>query len=411
MLPTATDNGGRLAAIMPTGLAALALGHDRPALPELLSTLQCGDEIPSELTTAVSLLPRLKSLVVVAVDGLGAANLKARRGHAPTLSSLGQRRITTVTPSTTAAALTTLTTGTLPGEHGFVGYRIRHPRLGVLSPLRDWTGVGDPRTWQLSTPLFERAASLGVTARSYGRPAHRLSGLTNAILSDAEYTGGDTIAERFEHAKGHLVSGESTLAYVYVDELDRAGHQFGWQSQEWSNRLEQFDRAFSDFVTGLPAGTGVVVTADHGMVDIEPHQQIIFDLSAPEFADVAEVAGEPRFRTFFLREGADSAAFAAMLEATEAKRAWVATREEVFASGVFGDRVAPGVPERIGDVVLAARGQVAYYSTADDEQALKMVGQHGSWTDEERGIPLILAGALSGSGFGKAIELVASARG
>ncbi|MCS3428320.1 alkaline phosphatase family protein [Leucobacter aridicollis] len=412
MLPTATDNGGRLAAIVPTGLAALALGNDLPAGEVLRSALggPASAEAADREARALALVPPLRSLVVLAVDGLGSANLKARKGHAPTLAGLSHRRITTVTPSTTGAALTTLTTGRLPAEHGLVGYRIMHPELGLLSPLRDWEGIADVRSWQHAEPLFEAASRLGLRARVYGRPAHSGSGLTRAILTGAEYVGGDTIAERLAAATGDLAGGAPTLAYVYVDELDRAGHQFGWQSRQWSDRLEQLDRAVGDFLTGLPAQTGVVVTADHGMVDVESHQQVVFDLSDPAFADVIEVGGEPRFRTFFIDPAGDADAFAAWLAAREGKRAWVTTRDEAFAAGLFGSAVAPGVAERVGEVILAARGQCAYYTTADDPQSLDMVGQHGSWTDEERGIPLISAGALAHSGFAKAVEILGAAQ-
>ncbi|KUF06985.1 alkaline phosphatase family protein [Leucobacter sp. G161] len=412
MLPTATDNGGRLAAIIPTGLAALALGHDHSAESVLATATGAAisEDSASRFKPAISLLPPLRSLVILVVDGLGSSNLKARRGHAPTLSSLAQRRITTVTPSTTGAALTSLTTGRLPAEHGLIGYRIKHPTQGIISPLRDWDGIENPRDWQLAEPLFALAEQLGVRARAYGRPAHATSGLTRAILTGADYRGGDRIADRFAAAHRDLASGEPTLAYVYVDELDRAGHQSGWQSDAWSRRLEQLDGALADFLTGLAADVGVIVTADHGMVDVEAHQQIVFDLTTPEFHDVVAVAGEPRFRTFFLEDGADPQRFAAWLDVTQGKRAWVATRDEAFAAGVFGDVYGPGVRERIGDVIIAARGQCAYYTTDDEPASFDLVGQHGSWTDEERGIPLLLGGALAGSGFGRAVELVAEAR-
>ncbi|GAA1319609.1 nucleotide pyrophosphatase/phosphodiesterase family protein [Leucobacter albus] len=415
MLPTATDNGGRLAAILPTGIAALALGNARSpqaahdaliAAAGLAPGLPAG---PNEVAAALPLIPALHSLVVVVVDGLGSANLKARAGHAPTVSSLQQRRITTVTPSTTAAALTTLTTGRLPAEHGLIGYRIMHPELGLLSPLRDWEGISDTREWQRAAPLFEHAEALGLRARAYGRPAHAESGLTRAILRGADYSGGDRIAERFAAARRDLAGGEPTLAYLYVDELDRAGHQHGWQSEAWSSRLEQLDLALADFMTGLPSETGLVVTADHGMVDVAAHQHIVFDLGAPEFAEVRAFGGEPRFRSFYLTPEADPRAFAERLRALEGRRAWVATRDEVFAAGLFGTRVSPGVRERVGDVLLAARSQCAYYATSDEQSSFELVGQHGSWTDEERGIPLLLGGALAGTGFAKAVELVAAA--
>lgn len=444
MLPTATDNGGRLAALLPTGLAALALGRaaaaahtgaKAPADPTAAAAQMLGDATglgtqaggsaahadaahtdaahTGSLAEAAALLPPIRSLVVIAVDGLGTANLKARAGHAPVLSGLQTRRITTVAPSTTGAALTTLATGRLPGEHGLIGYRIMHPQLGLLSPLRDWEGITDPRDWQLAEPLFAFAQRHGIESIACGRPAHGGSGLTAAILAGAEYLGGERIADRFSVAKTRILEGAacgaSTLAYVYIDELDRAGHSEGWQSDAWTRRLEQLDSTLGDFLIGLPADTGVVLTADHGMVDIERSQRLVFDLSDPDFADVVAVGGEPRFRTFFLRAGADPRAFADTLNRSEGKRAWVATRDEAISAGLFGGLMAPGVAERLGDVILAARGQCAYYTSDDAPASLEMVGQHGSLTDEERGIPLALAGAFAGSGFARAVELVAHA--
>lgn len=392
---------------MPTALISLAqgLGSDPHKIAAHL-----GDTAPGTdkmIDTLIGQLPPITSLVVIAVDGLGSANLRARAGHAPTLTRLPQRRITTVTPSTTAAALTTLTTGSLPGSHGLVGYSIRHSELGLLSPLRDWEGIPDVRTWQHADPLFAVARSLGARPFAYGRPAHASGGFTEAILTHATYVGGDRIADRFTAANKQLSTGEPTFAYIYVDELDRAGHKDGWQSETWCRRLEQLDDALTEFLTRLPPSVGVVLTADHGMVDVQPHQQVILDLDAAEFADVDMVGGEPRFRSFYLREGADPHSFATTLAASEGKRAWVVSRDDLIASGVLGSDVPREIADRLGDVLLAARSQCAYYSSNDDPQSLKMIGQHGSWTDEERGIPLILAGAFNGSGFAKANEALA----
>ncbi len=409
MLPTATDNGGRLAALLPTGLLALAqsLSEDSREVLEDVLAASIGHDSLSLLRRR---LPPLRSLVIIMVDGLGTANLKSRSFRAPTLASLPQRRITTVTPSTTSAAITSLTTGKLPGEHGHVGYKIRHPELGIITSLRDWDHIPDARSWQLAPTLFELASTAGIRSSAFGRPAHAESGFSRAVLTGATYASGSRIADRFAAAKSFIDTTEASLAYVYIDELDRAGHNEGWQSESWARRLEQLDAALADFLARLPPRTGVVLTADHGMVDVAPHQQVVFDRDSREFTDVVEVGGEPRFRSFYLREGSDPHPFAEWLQDTEGKRAWVATREQVFASGVFGSTIGSGVPDRVGDVVLAARGVCAYYMTDDDPQSFNMVGQHGSWTDEERGIPLILAGEFEGSGYAKAVELYAQAR-
>lgn len=393
MLPIATDSGARLAAILPSGLACLArgLGSDSGLLPDV---------------TPLAAAPPLRSFVAVVVDGLGQANLKARAGHARTLSSIPGRRIETVLPSTTGAALTTFTTGRLPGEHGLIGYRIRHPRLGLLTTLSEWDGITDPASWQRATPLFGRAAELGARAIAVGRPAHAEGGLTAAILGGAEYLGGRRIEDRFALASAALRGPEPVFAYLYIDELDRAAHEHGWESEAWLRRLEQLDVALGGFLRALPGDVGVVVTADHGMIDVPAHAQVMMDEGDGLLEGVAEVGGEPRMRSLYLEHGADADRLVERWREAEGARAWIGTRAEAIAAGWYGS-VDESVAERLGEVIVAARKKVAYYCSDDSPRSLAMVGQHGSLSAEERGVPLLCAGKLAGTGFVRAVEAVA----
>ncbi len=408
MLPIATDNGARLAAILPTGIAALSrrLGFD--AVDALARSRPGGVASDVENTRgALAALPEISAFVLVVVDGLGHANLQARRGHARTLASLPARRIETVIPTTTGAALTSLTTGALPGEHGLIGYRIRHPELGVVSTLKDWGGIADRAAWQRSRPLFRLAAELGMRPIAIGRPAHAAGGLTEAILGGAEYHGGQTIAERFEIAAGLLSTGEPVLAYLYVDELDKVAHSEGWQSDRWVRRLEQLDEALDGLLRRLPAGVGVAVTADHGIVDVPEHRRLMLDADEALATDVREFGGEPRMRSLYLHPGADPETVAARFAESLGRRAWVGTRMEAISAGWFG-RTAPEVAERLGEVLVTPRGESALTLTTDSEQSLAMVGQHGGLSPEERGVPLALGGSLAGSAFASTVAAVAA---
>lgn len=409
MLPIATDNGARLAAILPSGIAAVARGLGQDAEASLDQTLGAVRPGPGTVPFTTDALPGIRSLVMIVVDGLGHANLKGRLGHAPTLSRLQQRRIETVAPSTTGAALTTLTTGRLPGAHGLIGYKIRHPENGLVTTLKDWAGIADRRSWQLATPLFEAARTAGARPVAIGRPAHAVGGLTEAILTGADYVPGQRIEDRFAAASALLRGSDPIVAYLYIDELDKAAHEAGWQSPQWVRRLEQLDASLDLFLRALPGDVGVIVTADHGIVDVSAHQQVMLDSSPELLRDVVEIGGEPRFRSLYLDPSSDPQSVAAQWAASEGSRAWVMTRDEAVASGMFGP-VAPGVAARLGDVLIAARKNVAYYRSDDGPGALAMVGQHGSFSEDERGVPLMVAGALSGSGFISTVAEVARTR-
>ncbi|MGO1434394.1 MAG: alkaline phosphatase family protein [Canibacter sp.] len=376
-----TDSGRRLAAIVPTVSDFLA---------------------DSAAIHAQEDQPQTHVGVVIVVDGLGWMNLNERLAHTPAIRRLTRERIETVAPSTTGAALTTITTGALPGEHGLIGYRILNPDTGSLTTtLSDWDEIIDVRGWQRAETEFTRARAKGVHTVAIARPAHQHSGLTRAILTGAEYLPAQTIADRFERAKDVVQAaysnGEPTLVYLYIDELDRAGHAKGWQGELWARRLEQFDEALAEFLKRTRDNTGIVITADHGMIDIDVSEQILLDNILPS-SGVQAIGGEPRCRYIFLEDSGSASDVVARLRKHESARAWIGTRKEWIESGLFGP-VAPEVAARLGDVVIAAKTHVTYYSSHDDPQSMNMIGQHGSFDRDERGVPLIVAGTFDSSEF------------
>jgi len=364
--------------------------------------------------------------IVVLVDGLGLKMLHERLGHAPVLRSWlsatrtepgpGPAAVTCV-PSTTAAALTTLGTGALPGATGMVGYCVLNPLLGRNLPagavpepgqnlsLISWEGPApDPRRWQDVPTIFERlepepahdareqGAPLAVTV---GPARFAGSGLTCAGLRGAPHLGADRLEDRPALAVGALRRG-TPLAYLYVGELDHIGHSHGWRSEQWLEQLERLDAAMAELERRAPADTRIILTADHGMVDTAPDCRI--DISAdPVLArDIVAVAGEPRFVQLHV-PGSDPVLASEVAERWRSRlgeRAlWIGTRGEAAQLlGPVGRRAA-GV---LGDVLVAMSGAwVAVDPRIHSASAIAMVGVHGSLTRDETAIPLLLVRAGS----------------
>ncbi|WP_448004570.1 alkaline phosphatase family protein [Agromyces bauzanensis] len=346
-------------------------------------------------------LPAVSSAVAVLVDGLGAANIQARAGHARFMAARMSRRdvIRTVLPSTTAAGITSFTTGRMPGEHGLVGYRVLdRANDRIVNQLTGWDEKMVPETWQRVPTLFETARESGIPSFAVGSGKHIGSGFSRAVLRGAEYRAASTIADRFAVARDTVASEPGSLVYVYVSELDRIAHAHGWESDRWLATLEQLDAEVAAFARDLPRGVGVLLTADHGVIDVPAHRHVFVD-DRPELLEgVRHVGGEPRFLSFYLEPGLDAAARSALLEgwrAAEGHRAWVLGRDEAIEAGVYGP-VADEVRDRIGEIIIAARSGVAYYDRREaNRQGESMVGQHGSLTDEETRVPLIRAGAYA----------------
>ena len=369
-------------------------------------------------------------VVVVLVDGLGLELLRERRGHAPTLRSWlaeadggsgpGPRALTCL-PTTTASALTTLGTGAAPGVTGVVGYSVLTPRIdrarlvsGPPGPSRllcliTWEGgdAPDPAVWQDVPTIFERLRRPdgpgGVDAEradSAGAPAPAVtigparfagSGLTRAALRGCPHLGADRMEARPALAAGALRRG-TPLVYLYVGELDHAGHLHGWRSAQWLDQLERLDAVVAELVRRVPAGTRIVLTADHGMVDTDADRRV--DVTAhPDLArDVVAVAGEPRFTQLYV-PGSDPEIAARVAgrwrDLLGERAAWVGTRDEAPAGlGPLGPR-ARGV---LGDVLVAMDGNwVVVDPRVHGPSAIAMPGVHGSVTTAERDVPLLLA--------------------
>jgi Type I phosphodiesterase / nucleotide pyrophosphatase len=376
-------------------------------LPATKSTRpSLADVLPSSLGAILGAqntlgLPPVDRAVVLLVDGLGVSSLRARSGHARTMTkALSSSSMATAGfPTTTAANLTTLTTGEAPGVHGLVGYTVldaAHDR--VVNQLSGWDDELDPATWQRSRTVFERAAELGIPSVVVAQQRYRDSGFTQAVLRGASYLAGKTISDRFAAARETVDQLAQGIVYLYVPELDQAAHAHGWESAQWTEALEQVDAELALLAPTLGNRDGLLMTADHGVLDVPTHAHVLFGEDSQLVDGIRFVAGEPRCLQLHFEPDADASLRAAVLErwkAAESSRAWVVTRDEAIAAGWFGPRVDPEVRPRIGDILVAARKAIAYYDVRAESQAGRlMVGQHGSMSTEESAIPLLRFGAF-----------------
>ncbi|MDL9979709.1 alkaline phosphatase family protein [Microbacterium sp. ASV49] len=375
---------------------SLSLPSDPPRARSLVRVLP---EAIAALSGTSSWFAPARSAIVFVIDGLGAANLAARSGHARFLAAAGGRKdvARTVFPSTTAAALTSLLTGTPPGEHGILGYRVRVPGArDTVNQLKGWETDGlDPHAWQRAVPLLERETAAGrpVFVVSHGKYAG--TGFTEAILRGAQFVAVDDLRDRALRAADLAADNPGALIYLYAPDLDAVGHKHGWESDRWTAALERVDAAARVLDDALRQNAGAVVTADHGMVDIPRHRQILLAEGDALLDGVALIGGEPRMLHLYAEQGAEASLLEAW-RASESSRSWVVSRDEAIGSGLFGP-VDAAVRDRIGDVVVAARGGIVYYDDrVADKAPRRMVGQHGSLTDAERIVPLIRLGAFAG---------------
>ncbi|QNN52996.1 alkaline phosphatase family protein [Nocardioides mesophilus] len=332
-------------------------------------------------------LPGASSYVVFLVDGLGYELLRDHPEEAPFLHAHLGEPATVGVPSTTATSLTSFGTALPPGAHGVVGFSSRIPGTDQLLNALMWSKDVDPREWQPHTTAFSRLAAAGVRTTVVNKRSFEGSGLTVAGHRGADFVGVDRVGERI--AAVQAVSATSpSVTYMYDGDLDWTGHRYGVDSPEWEQQLVMIDAAAEHLRETLPDQTRILVVADHGMVD-SPMDNRLDVAEEPELAEgVVLLGGEARFRHVYCRSGAVDDVVATWSERI-GDLAVVLTRDEAIGRGWFGP-VAPAVRPRLGDVVVACRGDFAVVSTELFPYEARLVGLHGSLTPAEMLIPVLV---------------------
>jgi hypothetical protein len=173
------------------------------------------------------------------------------------------------------------------------------------------------------------------------------------------------------------------FVYAYYDGIDKVSHDKGL-GDHYDAELRSVDRLVNDLLSALPRGATLVVTADHGQVEVLAPP---IELDDEVARAVRLFSGEGRFRWLHVRTGAAEDVAASCRE-LYGDIAWVRTREEIVAGHWLGGRPVQEIERRLGDVALVASEPVAFFDPSDTGE-LRLVARHGSLTPAEVLVPLV----------------------
>ncbi len=337
-----------------------------------------------------------EQVVLFVVDGLGWLQLEDRRDLMPRLSAMSGGPITSVVPSTTAAALTSVVVGAPPSAHGVVGYRVVVKAADgpeVMNVLKWKTASGDarpyvdPKTFQVLDPFLGRPVPVVSKADFAG------TAFTETHQRGARQVGWFQASSLALEVRSLVASGEP-LVYAYYDGVDRIAHIKGLDDH-YDAELVALDRIVGDLIDGLPPEAVLVVTADHGQVEVGTRA---IELSASLVRELSMVSGEARFRWLHTKvPGSDSSErLAKVARDLYGHEAWVATIDEVEAEGWLGGPLRPEFRDRLGDVALVPFEPVAYLDHVESRE-FQLICRHGSMTAAEMWVPLVAQPGRLGS--------------
>jgi len=225
---------------------------------------------------------RAERVLVVLVDGMGWHLLPELAASAPLLSSAlagaaGRlTRLACTFPSTTPTSLVSLGTGARPGEHGILGFTLNVPGTDRVVNHIHWRNDPPPAAWQPLPTWFARLERAGVAAHAV-LPAAFLDG----GLTDAAYRGARFVPTRpdddYAAAVAATLRSAPGLVYGYTADLDTAAHVFGIGSPGWHEAATRVDALLTRLVEAMPADAVLLVTADHGGLNIAPDARVDLD--------------------------------------------------------------------------------------------------------------------------------------
>ena len=361
-------------------------GDPTPCIPEYRGANVCGivpgllggANLPDWMPPAVA---DASAVVVLVLDGLGWRQLEQRANVAPVLNSLAGGPISTVAPSTTATALSSIATGLTPAEHGILGYRML--MRGAVTNMLRWATDEGVRRHDVSPREFQPARAFCGQRVPYVTSQE----LIGSSFSDAHLFGGVAHGYRalssLPVVVSELVRSGATFVHAYYPGVDKIAHERGF-GEFYDAELACADRMVDDLLNRLPRDAVVLVTADHGQVEVR--DRLLYP--SDDLLRLIELqSGEGRMRWMHARPGAEVELFEAACEEFGGV-AWVRRRSEAIAEGWFGPHFPAPMNGRLGDVVIAPFAPVSLFEEADSGP-FNLICRHGSLTEDEVLVPLI----------------------
>ncbi len=340
-----------------------------------------------------------RRVALLLIDGLGQALLERRGGGI--LARHHHAVLTSVFPSTTASAVTTLLTGEAPQQHGVTGWFTYLRELGAVWTVLPFKPRALPGEWDLvDLPAGEilglRPFSSALQARTHIVSPQRIidSSYSRATSGNATRHAYDTLEEYFDTVAELLTipDPQPCFIYAYWPDLDAEAHRCGAASVEVAALLERLETAFATFLQRVQGTDALILlTADHGMIDTRPEQRLQLD-EHPELAEclALPLCGEPRAVFCYLRPGAEDR-FLGYIERHLAHACHCVSAARLIEQGYFGlGAPHPRLHERVGDYVLLMKETYILKDRVIGERPFVPVGIHGGLTPEEMYVPLIL---------------------
>lgn len=348
-------------------------------------------------------------VILLFIDGFGWRFYDKYKSKHPILQKFEEEgivsKVTSMFPSTTAAHVTCINTGLSPSQAGIYEWFILEPKLNdIIAPL-PFSIAGDrenetlplnPKELFPTETLYQKLNLRGVKCSAFETHSIIDSTYSQAILDGAQRHGYKTLGPAFNQILSTLHG--KTYTFFYFGDIDAIGHRKGVHSSEFDLQIEKVFKEIETFISALPPKTAVILTADHGMIEVNPKQTYYLNKKIPHIQKYLQfgrrekpLAPAGSCRDFFLHVHPQSVSeLQEVLSHFLRERGEVYKIEELLDAGLFGpEPPSANFLSRVGNlVILPYEGEAVWWYEKNRFQQ-NFYGAHGGLTRQEMEIPFI----------------------
>jgi len=339
-------------------------------------------------------LRKAKNVILLIIDGLGYNYLLRQKSK---LQDHLRGKITSVFPSTTAAAITTFMTGVAPQQHAYTGWFMHLKELGVVTAILPFIPrIGGGSFTEQEIKVEEILEIKGFSEKiqnSYFILGKNIvdSAYTTACSKKGKRIAYTTLNGLFQQIKRTANKPGRKYVHAYWPGLDSLAHEFGIKSEEVAEHFKELEKNIFRLVKELRGSkTALIITADHGHIDttdtrtihLKNHPKLQECLTLP-------LCGEPRAAYCYVRP-AKIKQFEDYVKKKLSKYCELHKSEGLVKQGYYGlFKPNKKLSERIGDYVLIMKDNYTIRDRILSQEVKKHIGNHGGVSEDEMFVPLI----------------------